>query len=260
MEKAKVNVLLVWFLAGYACCVIGTAPLRLLHKTAHPPSSVQGILQIYHNGQWGTICDDDWDMLDTKVACKQLGYESAVASKFLGQGPDPIWLENLGCIGNELSLDQCTHSGWGSHNCGHDEDVGIVCTANRYEQQVEDLNSNKRMRTAIITYPSTAHCDAKIISMQFHIILVQGILQIYHNGQWGTICDDSWRMPETKIACKQLGYDAVSFKHLGRGPDPIWLDEVDCNGNESLLEQCHHRGSLEKIALLEGCKYNGKSM
>ncbi|KXJ07529.1 Deleted in malignant brain tumors 1 protein [Exaiptasia diaphana] len=101
--------------------------LRMLNK-AYSPSLVQGILQIYYNGSWGTICNDYWDMTDTNVACKQLGYQNASSFKYLGQGPDPIWLDDVHCTGGESFLHQCTHRGWGVHNCGgHDEDVGIVC-------------------------------------------------------------------------------------------------------------------------------------
>ncbi|KXJ09767.1 Lysyl oxidase-like 4, partial [Exaiptasia diaphana] len=102
------------------------APLRLLHKTSSQ-SSVEGILQIYYNGVWGTICDDEWSLASATIACKQLGYQFAVMSKRLGQGPDPIWLDNVKCNGDEPSLDKCFHGGWGTHNCDHSEDVGIVC-------------------------------------------------------------------------------------------------------------------------------------
>ena len=36
--------------------------------------SNQGLLEIYCNGQWGTVCDDTFSGLDAFVACEQLGY------------------------------------------------------------------------------------------------------------------------------------------------------------------------------------------
>ena len=44
-----------------------------------------------------------------------------------GYGADPIWLDDLQCTGNEVSLINCTHRGWAVHDCSHLYDVSIVC-------------------------------------------------------------------------------------------------------------------------------------
>ena len=46
---------------------------------------------------------------------------------YYGSGSGVIWLDDLHCAGNEMSLTECSHLGLSVHNCGHYEDVSIVC-------------------------------------------------------------------------------------------------------------------------------------
>ena len=46
---------------------------------------------MYYNNhdQWGTVCDNEWDLLDATVVCTQLGFAGAVRatkSSFFGRG------------------------------------------------------------------------------------------------------------------------------------------------------------------------------
>ncbi len=88
-------------------------------------------MEVFYNGQWGTICDDHWDMNDAGVVCRQLGYLNAVKALQGSQvpfGTGQIWLDDVGCTGREQSLASCFHKGWGGHNCGHSEDAGVECS------------------------------------------------------------------------------------------------------------------------------------
>lgn len=38
-----------------------------------------------------------------------------------------------------------------------------------------------------------------------------GIVQVYHNGEWGTICDTNWALPAAKVVCNELGYRTAIF-------------------------------------------------
>lgn len=46
-----------------------------------------------------------------------------------GRGSGPIHMDGVECQGIESSIVQCNHSGWGSHDCDHDQDVSVNCTS-----------------------------------------------------------------------------------------------------------------------------------
>ncbi|XP_061176191.1 adhesion G protein-coupled receptor E2-like [Saccostrea echinata] len=94
-------------------------------------SRLEGRVEIYHNGQWGTVCDDHWTQTEARVICRMVGYSSykgiAKSAAFFGEGSGPIWLDDVNCYGYETSLSRCRNIGWGKHNCHHREDAGVVC-------------------------------------------------------------------------------------------------------------------------------------
>ena len=56
----------------------GNGVLRLYHNGVTSSSYYYGIVQIWYNGQWGNICDDDdYDQYEADVICHQLGYTGA---------------------------------------------------------------------------------------------------------------------------------------------------------------------------------------
>lgn len=94
----------------------------------------EGRVEIFYRNQWGTICDDYWDLNDANVICRQLNLPPASAAPknaFFGAGTGPIWLDNVKCTGSESYINQCTTSAWRVHNCVHKEDAGAVCGIKR---------------------------------------------------------------------------------------------------------------------------------
>ncbi|XP_010181466.1 PREDICTED: scavenger receptor cysteine-rich domain-containing group B protein-like, partial [Mesitornis unicolor] len=90
----------------------------------------EGRVELFQLSQWGTVCDDAWDLRDAGVVCRQLGCGRAVAAwgeARYGPGTGYIFMDNLKCKGHEVSLLRCSHIRWDVHNCDHSEDAGATC-------------------------------------------------------------------------------------------------------------------------------------
>ena len=91
----------------------------------------EGRVEVYHIGEWGTVCDDGWSYIDAGVVCRQLGFGSSGSSyggAYFGQGSGSIWLDSVTCTGSETTLFSCGHLGIGIiRSCSHYEDAGVRC-------------------------------------------------------------------------------------------------------------------------------------
>lgn len=92
----------------------------------------RGRVEVHADGEWGTVCDDLWNMKNAAVVCRQLGFRYTLkASKHseFGEGKNlRILLDDVQCEGSEASLLDCKHTGVGVHNCAHYEEAGVVCS------------------------------------------------------------------------------------------------------------------------------------
>ncbi|XP_069462673.1 scavenger receptor cysteine-rich type 1 protein M130-like isoform X3 [Ambystoma mexicanum] len=174
-----------------------------------------GRIEIFHGSQWGTVCDDEWDLRDATVACRQLGCGAPLSvyrkAKF-GQGTGPIWLDDVHCTGLESSLAECRTKPWGISNCKHMEDAGLVCSG------------------------------GKILTLVNGPGRCAGRVEVFYENVWGTVCDDLWGLRNAEVVCRQMGCGSALFApgnaFFGEGKGPIWLDNVNCTGQESSITDC----------------------
>uniref|UniRef100_A0A8C6IQC5 Uncharacterized protein n=1 Tax=Melopsittacus undulatus TaxID=13146 RepID=A0A8C6IQC5_MELUD len=298
----------------------GSRQIRLVNATKR----CAGRVELYHDGTWGTICDDNWDLSDANVVCKQLGCGHAIKafdSAHYGEGSGQIWLDDVNCTGAESDLWACPARALGQHNCQHKEDAGVLCSeflalrlvnGNDCTGRLEvfyngtwgSICSNQMSQLTAVTVCKHLNCgDGGEIARDFeygrgsgptwldHIECTEqqsslwqcqsdpwnaqscdnrkcicirlrflcfpdreklrliggeygcsGRVEIWHQGSWGTVCDDSWDLADANVLCRQLGcgsaLSALSEAAFGEGTGPIWLEKVHCKGTELSLWDC----------------------
>ncbi|XP_073693828.1 antigen WC1.1-like [Garra rufa] len=178
-------------------------------------SRCAGRVEVFHRGQWGTVCDEDWDMADAAVVCRELNCGEPVDSvgdAHFGQGSGPIWMSYVLCTGSESTLKNCGSTGWDKSNCDHDDDAGVIC-------------SGKLLKVRLV---GGSRCS--------------GRLEILHDQSWMSVCDAAFDQQDSEVVCRELDCGApvqvLGAAAFGKGDNQMWTQEIQCRGNESQIHYC----------------------
>ncbi|XP_022088984.1 deleted in malignant brain tumors 1 protein-like [Acanthaster planci] len=143
---------------------------------------VDGRVELFLQGDWGTICDDSWNLLNANVVCRQLGFTQAVLFTSFGAGAEEmhILMDEVMCRGDEDSAVECPRT-LGSSDCSHAEDVGVHCD----NSTTDDIATDR-----LVDGSDSA----------------EGRVEIFALGTWGTICDDNWDITDANVVCHQAWF------------------------------------------------------
>ncbi|XP_030002461.1 T-cell differentiation antigen CD6-like isoform X2 [Sphaeramia orbicularis] len=193
------------------------------------PDRCAGRVEVWRGSQWGTVCDDQWDMKDADVVCRQMGCGYALSVSGQGgsfpPGRGPVHLDELNCTGTEDNLWSCP-STQDQSDCGHKEDAGVVCSEMRALRLTGGLD----------------RCSGKV--------------EIHRNGSWGTVCDNCWNTDLASMVCSMLQCGSTHAKFSQFDP-PLTHNKgalyyyYQCRGARTLWD-CKER--IEFINTLHACQ------
>ncbi|XP_051883254.1 LOW QUALITY PROTEIN: lysyl oxidase homolog 4 [Pristis pectinata] len=228
----------------------------------------EGRVEIFYQGQWGTVCDDDFNIHAAGVICKQLGYEGALnwahSAKY-GQGTGPIWLDNVNCRGEETTVAGCGSNGWGVHDCKHSEDVGVICSDKRragFENKEAFQDSDLQQRNKV----DEIRLRPVLASARRRNPVTEGVIEVKYQGKWKQVCDMGWNLNNSRVVCGMLGFPGeipVNMRIYRKQWDQkmknpkarlysatrkksFWIHKVSCSGNEPHLSECRVQISAGK--------------
>ncbi|XP_061788771.2 lysyl oxidase homolog 2A-like isoform X1 [Nerophis lumbriciformis] len=190
----------------------------------------EGRVEVLRNGEWGTVCDDNWNIRAATVVCRELGFGSAkeaMTGAKMGQGIGPVHMNEVDCSGFEKSLTEC-HFNRDALGCSHEEDAAVKCN-------IPAMGFKNRLRLA--GGRNTYEGRVEVLTDR--------------NGSlvWGAVCSDSWGTMEAMVVCRQLGlgfanhaYQETWYWQGDSATENVVMSGVRCSGTELTLDQCLHHG------------------
>ncbi|KAL1275648.1 hypothetical protein QQF64_035271, partial [Cirrhinus molitorella] len=191
---------------------VGLVCTEIIHvRLVNGSSPCSGTVEIFHKGQWGTVCDIGWDLADAAVVCRELNCGEpvdALSDAQVGLGSEPVWMNNAVCTGSESTLKKCGSVIWGVQGVCQSKSAGVMCSG--------------------VRLVGGSHCS--------------GRLEILHDQTWMSVCDAAFDQQDAEVVCRELDCGApvqvLGAAAFGKGDTQMWTQEIQCRGNESQIHLC----------------------
>ncbi|XP_050402747.2 scavenger receptor cysteine-rich type 1 protein M160 isoform X1 [Patella vulgata] len=217
--------------AGVLCYNNGGIDIKLVNGTSRA-----GRVRILYETTWGRVCQTYLSSSTANVACRQLGFRGGYYDNTRGQAISygqlgKVWMDDVRCSGTESSLFECNSYRW---NPG--------TSAYRYSRWSWSWGGSSRNKKC---YDLSVSCynDVRLTSGNTPS---DGTAEIFFQNTWGSLCDHNWSPANTRVACKQLGYDDGVMACCGAfsSHQIAVMENVRCSGSEDRIQDCPHDNPL----------------
>ena len=156
-----------------------------------------------------------------------------------------IQFKSLKCEGSETDLFKCYREIPEKDDCSHQDDVIVECT-----NMDPDVSETFEMG-AVRLVDNNGLPPSK----------PSGRLEIYKGGVWGSICNEKFSDKGAHVACRQMGFltgnvignmdkygvcsNYEGKNYCGMVTERIHISQLDCDGSENLLSDCHGQPNPE---------------
>merc|ERR1712180_258237 len=181
---------------------------------------------VFVNGD--PVCDDSWEDVDARVACRMLGYSNgrAISNSRFGRIPGGDYgMDNVECEGYEDRLTDCQFSS--SDDCSEDEAAGVICGDGDYDSG--DLTSELTLDGSLKLVTFTRNHNNTVLRPQGEFCLAQDASEVStdrrysdHEGVYAAYCDSC----ASQVLCY---YSKQLFRDITRRREEFNVEEQDRN-------------------------------
>ncbi|XP_028275118.1 scavenger receptor cysteine-rich type 1 protein M130-like [Parambassis ranga] len=177
-----------------------------------------GRLEVKSDQSWSSVCEDDFNLQNAEVVCRELGCGAPSVFKggLYGAAQAPVWMRRFQCGGHESALLDCGSSQSTENSCSAGKAVGLTCSDS--VRLVEGTN------------------------------VCSGRLEVKSDQSWSSVCEDDFNLQNAEVVCRELGCGAPSVLQAalyGEVEPLVWSKEFQCGGHESALLDCGSSQSTE---------------
>ncbi|XP_039472694.1 scavenger receptor cysteine-rich type 1 protein M130-like [Oreochromis aureus] len=172
-------------------------------------SLCSGRLQVKSNQRWSSVCEDDFDLQDAEVVCRELGCGPPFAppGALYGEVEAPVWSREFQCGGHESALLDCRSSGSVRSSCSPGKAAGLTCS-----EPVRLVGGASRCA---------------------------GTLEV-KQGLWRSVEASGWTLMDAAVACRELdcGSAVLTGSRNASWDGPTWKIKPACVKSGSTLREC----------------------